>query len=418
MEAGFEPGKVYQALYGSRDPAIAGLGLAAVRDLISFLKYERADTIPLGDQSRFLKRAIAQGASQSGRFLRTFLYDGFNADEKGRKVFDGVWAHVAGGSRGSFNLRFGQPSRSGDPMGLQYPTRVFPFTDLEQTDEETGLSSGLLARAARDKVVPKIFYTHTSWEYWGSAASLTHTTHDGRRDAALAPDTRIYFFAGTQHSSGVFPPVEGDGQYPLNPNDQRYLMRALLLALNDWVTTGKEPPPSRYPRLDRDELTAAGALRKDTGLPFPRDSFQPLRADYGSQFRTAGIVSMEPPKLGRAYTTLVPQIDPDGNELGGIRTPEVQVALASFTGWNPRHPRIGAPGKLLLMMGSWFPFDPAKIASRYPSRPHYLDRIRAAVQSLVREGFLLQGDVAKAIERAEAQWDYAAGRQPRTSSER
>jgi hypothetical protein len=125
MEAGFEPGKVYEALYTSKDPAIVGLGMAAVRDIISFLRYERQAAIPLGDQSRFLKRAIAQGASQSGRFLRSFLYDGFNADEKGRKVFDAVWAHVAGGSRGSFNIRFGQPSRSGDPMGLQYPTRVF-----------------------------------------------------------------------------------------------------------------------------------------------------------------------------------------------------------------------------------------------------------------------------------------------------
>jgi len=409
METGFEPGKVYEALYTSKDPPIVGLGLAAVRDIISFLKYERQSTIPLSDQSRFLKRAIGQGASQSGRFLRTFLYDGFNADEKGRKVFDGVWAHVAGGSRGSFNIRFGQPSRSGDPMGLQYPTRLFPFIDLEQRDDEIGITSGLLVRSSRDKVVPKIFYTHTSWEYWGSAASLTHTSHDGQSDAPLARDTRIYFFAGTQHGSGVFPPVQGDGQHTLNPNDQRYLMRALLVALNEWIATGKEPPPSRYPRLDKNQLTTEGGLRKESGLAFPR-VFQPLRADYGEQFRSAGIISMEPPKVGRPYTTLVPQVDADGNELGGIRSPEVEVALGSYTGWNPRHPKAGAPGELLLMMGSWFPFSAQKIASRYPGRRHYLDRIRAAAQSLVRDRLMLEVDVAKAIERGAAQWDYLAGK--------
>jgi hypothetical protein len=304
-------------------------------------------------------------------------------------------------------------------MGLQYPTRLFPFTDLEQTDEETGFSSGLLTRAMRDNVVPKIFYTHTSWEYWGSAASLTHTSHDGKRDAALANDTRIYFFAGTQHSSGVFPPVQGDGLHTLNPNDQRYLMRARLVAMNDWIATGKAPPPSRYPRIDKDELTSASGLRKDSGLPFPRSSFHPFRADYGGQFRSAGIVSIEPPKLGPRYTTLVPQVDTDGNELGGIRSPEVQVALAAYTGWNPRHPRVGAPGELTLMMGSWFPLSSTKIAARYSSRQQYLDQIRAASESLVRGRLMLPGDVAKTTERGALQWDYtASGKPPAPSSRR
>src|SRR5207249_3779890 len=166
---------------------------AAIRDLISFLKYGGGSPVTvLADQRRFIKRAYAVGTSQSGRFLRTFLYYGFNADENGKQVFDGVMAHVAGAGRGSFNIRFGQPSRDGHPfLNLLYPTDIFPFTDLEATDPVTGLKDGLLTHGAKAEYWPKIFYTNSSYEYYGRDASLIHTSVDGKKDAALAPNTRI-----------------------------------------------------------------------------------------------------------------------------------------------------------------------------------------------------------------------------------
>src|SRR5207245_6232392 len=177
-------GKSYEIAWPGKDPALVWLRPTAIRDLISFVKYGGINKVTvLADQQRFIKRAYAVGTSQSGRFLRTFLYYGFNGDEKGRKVFDAVMPHVAGAGRGSFNLRFAQPSRDGHPfLNLFYPTDIFPFTDLDETDPETGLTGGILAKADKAHTTPKIFYTNSAYEYWGRAASLIHTTPDGAKD--------------------------------------------------------------------------------------------------------------------------------------------------------------------------------------------------------------------------------------------
>src|SRR5215471_15585504 len=176
--------------------------MAAIRDLISAMKYGPCGAgLPACD----LKRAIGFGVSQSGRFLRSYLYDGFNLDERGRKVFDGVMAHVAGAGRGSFNIRFAQPSRDGHPfLNTLYPSDIFPFTDLPQ--HEGDLIEGLLSHTMRPDEWPKIFYTNSSYEYYGRDASLIHTTFDGKRDAPLPATTRIYYFAGGQHGPAAFPP--------------------------------------------------------------------------------------------------------------------------------------------------------------------------------------------------------------------
>ncbi|MBI3682198.1 MAG: hypothetical protein HY235_17600 [Acidobacteria bacterium] len=424
MADGFEPGKIYELVYTAQDPVLVGLGPTAIRDLISFLKYENAGTTLLGEQSRSLKRAIGFGTSQSGRFLRTFLYFGFNRDEKDRKVFDGVWAHVAGGGRGSFNHRFAQPSRDGHPfMNLFYPTDLFPFTDLDQTDAETGLTDGLLKRAEQDKVTPKIFYTNGSYEYWGRSASLIHTSVDGRKDFAPAAGTRIYLLAGTQHGAGSFPPRKSGTQHLANANDYRYLMRALLVAMNAWLKDGKEPPASQYPRVDKDELVTPGAVQfpKIQGVELPERIQQAWRADYGPDFRTQGVVTREPPELGTAFPTRVPQVDRDGNETAGIRLPEIQVPLATYTGWNLRHPSIGAPNEIYSMVGSFFPFartradrqkskDPRpSVEERYSSKQEYLGKIQRAAGSLVQSGYLLSEDLPKLQERASNMWDRLAG---------
>jgi hypothetical protein len=421
MPAGFEPGRIYELVYTAQDPVLVGLGPAAVRDLIAFLKYGGNGITVLGDQANFMKRAYAFGVSQSGRFLRTFLYYGFNRDEKDRQVFDGVLSHVAGAGRGSFNIRFGQASRDGHPfLNMLYPTDVFPFTDLDETDPESGLTDGLLRRPMKDHTVPKIFYTNSSYEYYGRAASLIHISPDGQKDAPIPDTTRIYMFAGGQHGPGPFPPVRSNTQNFGNPNNYLWSMRALLGSLDGWVAQGKQPPPSQYPRIAQDTLVPLGAVQfpKIPGVAFPTRMLQAYHVDYGPQYRDKGIVTIDPPKVGKPFRMLVPQVDRDGNETSGVRMPEIQVPLATYTGWNLRKPELGAPDELYSMAGSFIPFPKTKaeraangdprlsIEERYTSKQEYLDKIEAAARGMVASGFMLAGDVPKVVERSAAEWDY------------
>jgi hypothetical protein len=400
MDEGFDPGKIYEVIYQAKDPVLAGLGPAAIRDVVSFMKHPGVETL-LADQHNYIKRAIGFGISQSGRFLRSFLYDGFNQDEKNARVFDGVWAHVAGAGRGSFNARFAQPSRDGHPFyNVFYPVDIPPFTD----------NDGLLAKAVAANVVPKIFYSNGAYEYWGRAASLIHTSPDGRADAPLAKDTRVYFFAGSQHGPGSIPPHAVEAQNPSGVIDYRASFRALLLAMQAWLKDGKEPPASEYPRIAKDQLVTLGAYAfpKIPGVEVPRRTREAYRLDF----------SVEPPKATTPYPALVPQVDTDGNETSGIKMPEVQVPLASYTGWNLRNKSIGAPEELYSMVGSWIAFPSTKAAreqrkdprlsieERYPNKNDYLDRITAAAQKLVQAGFLLDRDVPQLRERAAQEWEY------------
>jgi hypothetical protein len=412
MTAGFQPGRIYELVYTAQDPPVAGLGMAAIRDFISSLKY--------GGESPHLKRAIGFGVSQSGRFLRAYLYDGFNQDEKNRKVFDGVMAHVAGAGRGSFNIRFAQPSRDGHPfLNSLYPTDLFPFTDLEETDPVTGVKGGLLVHAGKSGDWPKIFYTNSSYEYYGRDAALIHSSPDGKKDAPLAPDTRVYFFAGGQHGPAAFPPPHNNTQNSSNPNPYTWSLRAMLVNMNAWIQDGAAPPASIYPKVSADQAVAPGAVQfpKIPGVAFPTRTQRAFHADYGPQF-AQGIVSQEPPKLGAPFAVLVPQVDRDGNDVGGIRMPEIQAPLATYTGWNLRAPEIGAADELFSMQGSWIPFartrkdreqsgDPRlSIEERYKSREEYLEKFAAAGKSLVAAGFLLEGDLPQLLRRGAAEWDY------------
>jgi hypothetical protein len=434
MRAGFEPGRIYEVVYKAKDPALVGLGAVAIRDLISFFKYKQPPdpTGPFGmkpifvlaDQLQFNKRAIAFGTSQSGRFLRTFLYYGFNRDEQNRIVFDGVWAHVAGAGRGSFNHRFAQPSRDGHPhMNTLYPTDIYPFTDDDQADPETGLNEGILKRARTDKAAPKIFYTNGSYEYWGRAASLIHTTLDGTKDVPPPESTRIYLLAGTQHGAGSFPPRKNNTQNLSNPNDYRWAMRALLVGFNRWLADGTAPPPSQYPLISKDALAGVSELRfpKLAALEIPTNIQRAFRADYGPDFRTSGIVSIEPPKVGKPFVTLVPQVNADGNEISGIRLPVLEAALGSFTGWNLRDPKISAPEQLYSMVGSYLPFARTKaerernsdprpsVEERFPSRDAYIQKLRSSAEELAKSGYVLKNDIWKIVETGAAQWDYVMG---------
>jgi len=424
MAAGFEPKKIYEVVYTSEDPPVVGVGSAAVRDTISRLKYGAANEIGLARGA--ITRAIAFGISQSGRFLRTYLYYGFNEDESHRKVFDGVMPHVAGAGRGSFNHRFAQPSRDGHPyLNFFYPTDIFPFSDIEQRDPETGAVDGLLTHATKPAFQPNVFYTNTSYEYWGRAASLVHTTIDGRGDVAVPSNVRVYLLAAGQHGVAGFPPSRTIGQQMNNPLDYRWVMRSLLISMNRWITDGAAPPPSAYPRVDQGTLVPPDQLKfpKIPTVNVATTPHRAYRADYGPDFISKGIVSQEPPRIGSAFPMLVPQVDPDGNELAGVRVPELAVPVATYTGWNLFNERAGPPHVVSSMQGSFLPFARTRVdrerandsrpsvGERYENREQYLARISKAADDLVGRGYLLKTDVPRIIEQAGTRWDYVMARE-------
>ena len=421
MSSKFQPGKIYEVVYTAQAPPVVGLGPAAIRDVVSMLKYSSAE--PLSIPASAIKRALAFGVSQSGRFLRTYLYYGFNRDERNRKVFDGVIAHVAGAGRGSFNHRFAQPSRDGHPyLNFFYPTDIFPFTDVAQKDPETGVNDGLLTHAGSPELLPKVFYTNSEYEYWGRAASLIHTTVDGKSDAPLMDNVRIYLLSAGQHGPAAFPPAQTIGQQKNNPLDYRWAMKALLLAMDRWTATGAAPPPSRYPKLADNTLVAPDKLRfpKLPGVTTTTAVHKAYHADYGPKFATEGVVSQEPPRIGTAFPILVPQVDADGNGIAGIRMPELAVPLATYTGWNLFNDRSGPVTVLSSMQGSYVPLaksgaekkrngDPrASIDERYRDKEQYLGQVTKAAQDLVAQGYLLAEDVQPVVANAAKHWDYAA----------
>jgi len=404
VEGGFVPGAIYQFAYNTRDPQIAGLALAGVRDLMSWIRHD-AGAIVRGTH------AYAFGISQSGRFLRQFLYEGFNEDLAGRPVFDAMMVHIAGGARRGFNERFAQPSRTTG-------SRVFPFTDNEQKDAETGEAGGLLTRARAAKVAPKIFYTHSSWEYWGSGASATHTTMNGG-DIDIPATSCVYSFAGTQHVPARLPLKEAPttrGQLAHNPLDYRPSLRALYVALDQWTRENVAPPASRYPRIAERSLVARAALNTAglTGINVPENAQPVFRLDNGE--KEPGIAAIVPPKVGKPYTVLLPQLDNDGNELPGIRMPALAAPLATYSGWNLRSPAIGGPRELLQLIGGMRPFARTRdeaipgderpaITERYTSRNAYLERIAREANTLVKERLLLKEDLPQIAADAGVMWD-------------
>jgi hypothetical protein len=421
LAGGFEPGKLYELVYRAENPPLVGLGLLAVRDTAAWL---RAGSASAGNPcAGELERAYVIGVSQTGRFLRHLLYLGLNEDEVGRKVFDGVIAHIAGARRGEFNQRFGQPSLNATcSVGS-----LFPFTDTSAVDRVTGQRGAQLARLEARGTVPKIVAVNTSAEYWRGDASLVHSDVEGTKDVAPHPETRLYLFAGCQHTPGTLPPPDADpntgsrGLHTFNVVDYSPLLRAVLVNLDRWVTDGVEPPPSVVPRLEDGTGVPAETTRASftriPGVRFPDRIEGPRRLDFGPEVGR-GIVHELPPKIGAPFVSFVPSVDADGNDVPGIRPVELLAPLATFTGWNPRHPDQGVPGDLMSMLGSTLPFagtragreasgDPrASIEERYGSRTAYLARAREAASRLVAERHMLAEDVDAVVERAGRLWDF------------
>ena len=423
LAGGFQPGYLYELIYEAQGPIVQGLGLAGIRDLVSMLKYDDTSRNPLrlADGSPAVRRAHGFGVSQSGRCLRMFLYDGFNADEKGRQVFDGLIPHVAGAGLGFFNHRFASPTRhNAQHDNHLYPADVFPFTYGEETDPFTGRSDSLLRRARASGTVPKIMHTQTSAEYWHRSGSLVHTDPLGERDSAIPLEVRIYALGGAQHGPGNgIPRKRTTGQLPHNPTDYRPAMRALLTALDAWVRDGVSPPESQYPRISDGKLV--GWRERESGwsaLPgvrYPELIQQPERLDRGPRFAAQRITTLEPPVSRGRYGVRVPAYAGDNNERGMLLLPSVAVPVATFTGWNLRHRSLGAETELLSLAGGYIPFaktaaeraaggDPRPaLSERYRNFEDYLAQFSKATRALIDERSLLPEEEARLLDFARRQ---------------
>lgn len=397
IKEGFKPGWLYDLVYVGKDPKVAGLGLAAIRDVVSFFRYEKADKEGFANPLvGAVDHVYAWGHSQSARLLYHFVYQDFNGDEKQRMVFDGMMANCPGAGKGLFNSRFAQPTRHGSHHEDNlYPIDFFPFATVEQLDPVTGERGDALARAREHGFLPKIFFINSSTDYWTRAASLLHTDAQGKQDADIDPDVRIYAVAGRAHV------------------DDRIgiIGRALLTALDQWVSLGIEPPASEIPRISDGTLvdleTWSKAFPDIPDLLKPPSLYHPYRLEMGPRWRTEGIADNVPPKVGPRYVCLVPQVDEDGNEIAGIRLPDIDAPLATFTGWSMRSPAFSST--LRRNAGRVWPLartaeerlqkkDPRpSILERYPRKADYLTAVSKSLLTLKSRRLLLDEDVSRLL---------------------
>jgi hypothetical protein len=415
LPAGFRPAWLYELMYTAKNPLVMGVGFTGVRDLIAFLLHADADAQgtanPLRQGAVGIDTAYGWGRSQSGRFLREFVYRGFNQDTQGRRVFAGMSPHVAGAGRVILNYRFAQPGRH--PRQHEdhlYPSDQFPFAYGMLTDPLTSKTDGILQHPATD---PLVIHTQTASEYWQRRGSLVHTDTLGH-DLPEHECARVFFFASSQHhadpNSG---PLRGAFRGVSNPLNTTPLLRALLDALDAWVTHGTPPPASRVPSRAAGTLASVAEVQSRfpqiPGIIFPREPDRLFVQEHGPEFER-GMIAKEPPEVDTAkeYAVLLPQVDADGNDLAGVRTPHLEVPLATFTGWNLRLPGC-AEQDLASLNGSYLPFartadersqggDPRPaLQERYRSKVHYVRAIAVAAQRLVEQRLLLEEDADRYV---------------------
>ncbi len=343
------------------------------------------------------------------------IWQGFHVDEKDRMVFDGARIHVAGGGKVGFNHRFAQTTHHpSDLEGNYMPADHPPFNYLPNGSDS---KNDVLAESKRLSKIPRIIIANNTLEYWTRSASLIHTDISGSQDVPVHPSVRIYMTNGAPHG-GAGSRRRTVTEHERNPLGVSPLQRALLVALDEWVTKGIEPPANRYPRMDRGELITASEHKTRfpaiPGLRHPGRNLQPPRVDYGKRFWTEGIFDKAPPDVGEPYITLVPAFDRDGNGVGGIRLPELTVPLGTYQGWNPRKAEFNAPDYLTRFDGSFWVLpvneeernkakDPRiSITARYRDKKDYVNRVKAAVEELVKDRFLLRQDAEAYIESAQS----------------
>jgi Alpha/beta hydrolase domain len=430
LKNGFDTNHIYELIYTAKDPIVMGLGLAAIRDVATFFreakKDEKGNPNPLAGDLKF---ALLNGISQSGRLLRTYLELGFNEGEDHEQVFDGMHPHI-GSVRNYINIRFSQPGRLAGTQHTekQYPGPESPLTYGKTHDSLTGDTEGLLDQCRRSHTCPMIVHTMSDIEYWEASGAGDTTDPSGRRDIHIPDNVRIYEFSSTQH--GGFSPVAAlptsmgiCQQFP-NANSYTYNIRALLVALQQWVATGREPPASFYSRIDHESLVpldkfAFPAIPNVTG---PQHIFNTRFVyDRGRQYDAddvSGIISIEPPKPIAEYPALVPQVNADGNDIDGLRSITLRVPLGTYTGWNVRHANF-SEGDACDLTGSYIPFALTKaqrmqtgdrrpsLEERYGTLARYTKLATAAADQLAARRLLLASDEAAAIQSATNQAQQA-----------
>jgi hypothetical protein len=404
--AGFDAGAIYELVYTAKEPGVMGLGFAATRDIVSFLRRESGAANPLAGV-RF-DHAIGFGISQSGRFVRDFLYQGFNSDEAGRVVFEGLMPHIAGGKKTFINYRFAQPGRHTQQHAeTTFPGDQFPFTYPVLEDPLTGRTDGILAACLAAGGCPKIIQTDTQLEIYQSRASLVVTDPSGA-PIELPENVRVYLMANLPHfaPANAAPVASAVCEKPTNPLHAGGPMRALLVAMDSWLASGTAPPPSRYPS------------RRDGSLVPPEREAVGYPAIPGFAYR--GLVnrpavvdhSAMPPARGAEYPVFVEKTDADGHDLAGIRLPALDAPVATYAGWNFRKPGF-AEGELCDLTGSTLPLaatreertasgDPRpSLAERYPNPGDHVAAVRRAAERLAAARLLLDEDVERYVAAAE-----------------
>jgi hypothetical protein len=434
--AAYDSGAIYEFIYPARNLTVMGIGFAAIRDVVSHLRYELADERgnrnPMTIEGRLaIEKAYALGVSQSGRVLRDLIHQGFNEDESHRILFDGAFPLIAGSKKSFTNYAFAQPGRTNRQHEEHlFPGDQFPFTYGVTRDRISGRIDGILSVCERNRTCPKIMHIDSENEIWQARGSLVVTGTSGAADLILPDNVRAYLFGGTQHQPGATP-AKGICQQLSNPLDYRPFVRALVVAMDQWITIGTAPPPSRYASLAdgtlvfpnsqrRSSMRDSSRLHSESRARIRRSSPLALHFPAIPEVHYTGLVnslrrlnhSMQPPTSAGAYPVWVTAVDQDGNSIAGIRHPFLQVPMGTFTGWNLRS-EGNALNELCSLTGSYLPFartaadrialgDPRlSLEERYPSHEAYIDKVGFAAEVLHQQGFLLEEDVARIIEEAD-----------------
>jgi hypothetical protein len=405
--SGFSPNYIYELVYEARDPIVMGLGFAATRDLISYLRYDTSEGNPLalGGGNKTPRWAIGFGSSQSGRFLKDLIYQGFNQDESARIVFDGAIPHISASRRTFTNYEFAMPGRFSTALEGHYtPGDEFPFTYETLSDPISKKKDGWLARCRAQQTCPKIMHWDSGTESWQGRNSLVVTDPLGKKDLPIPENVRLYYFSSTQHGP-VETPVRGMCQQLNNPLSYQETQRALLVAMHAWVTKGVLPPPSRFPNLADGTLVPP---LPQSGQGFP--TIPGVRYKGHPNDLSINDASAQPANhlKGKEYPILVPKVDKDGNEIGGVRAVALQVPLATHAGWNLRAKGF-IEDELCYLNGQFVPFaksreereksgDPRlSIEERYKDPADYVQQVSRAARNLVDERFLLPEDADRII---------------------
>ena len=399
--ARFAPIKIYEIWYEATGATVIGVGFAATRDLVSFLRRETGAGNPLAAEGVGAKHALAFGVSQSGRFLRHFLELGMNEDGRGQRVFDGVLTHVAGAGKVFANHSFAMPGRTATQHEDRlYPENWFPFSQAVAADPFSGNEGAILKGRSTD---PLVIEVNTATEYWQKGASLVHIDPSGGKDLELPANTRAYMIAGTQHGGRAgTDPSPGPCVNPRNPHSAAPALRALFVALEEWVGKGVTPPATRVLTIAQGTAVDAASIR----MP----NVPGMATAPGANRITVPVDWVDPPeRVDNFYETRVCAVDPDGNETAGIRLPPIAVPLGTYTGWNVYRAQ---PCELCDRDGTYLPFartraeretagDPRpSLEERYASRETYVARVKAAADALVADRLLLPADAAAYVKAA------------------